>query len=42
MAGSKPKHNRASILALPEMAHIKEALMLGAEQAQANGGKFDP
>jgi len=41
MAGSKPKHNRASILALPEMAHIKEALMLGAEQAQANGGKFD-
>ena len=42
MAGSKPKHNRQSIIALPEMAHIREALMLGAEAAQANGLGFDP
>ncbi len=41
MAGSKPKHNRSSILALPEMAHIREALMLGAEASQANGRGFD-
>lgn len=42
MAGSKPKHNRQSILALPEMAHIREALMLGAEASVQAGGKWDP
>lgn len=41
MAGSKPKHNRSSILALPEMAHIREALVLGAEAAQRAGKPFD-
>jgi hypothetical protein len=38
----KEKHNRQSIIALPEMAHIREALMLGAEASQANGRGFDP
>ena len=42
MAGSKTKHNRGSILALPEMAHIREALMLGAEAAVQGGQKWDP
>ncbi len=41
MAGSKSKHNRQSILALPEMAHIKEALTFGAEAARNAGEKFD-
>ncbi len=39
---SKQKHNRQSIIALPEMAHIREALMLGAEVAQQHGKPFDP
>jgi hypothetical protein len=39
---SKPKHNRQSILALPEMSHIREALQLGAEAHLAAGNKgFD-
>ena len=38
---SKPKHNRQSILAMPEMAHIREALTLGAEARLANGQGFD-
>jgi len=38
---SKPKHNRQSILMLPEMAHIKEALTYGAEAQMANGRGFD-
>jgi hypothetical protein len=38
----KEKHNRQSILALPEMAHVKEALQLGAEAHLAAGNKgFD-
>jgi len=38
---SKEKHNRQSILALPEMAHIREALMVGAEVSRAAGKEFD-
>ena len=41
MVSSKPKHNRQSILALKEMAHVQEALMAGAEAAQAQGKPFD-
>ena len=40
--GSKPKYNRQSIMALPEMAHIREALTLGADAALANGKEFNP
>lgn len=39
---SKPKHSRQSILQLPEMAHIRETLMLGAEVGVAKGLPFDP
>ena len=41
MASSKPKHNRQTILALKEMAHIQEALTAGAEAAMAQGKPFD-
>ena len=41
MAGSHQKHNRQSILAMPEMAHIREALTLGAEAAVQAGLKWD-
>ncbi|MCK5600935.1 hypothetical protein KAR91_03640 [Candidatus Pacearchaeota archaeon] len=35
------KHNRASLLALPEMAHIKEALELGAAASRQIGRPMD-
>ena len=41
MASAKPKHNRQTILALKEMAHVQEALLAGAEAAQAQGKPFD-
>ncbi len=42
MTGTQTKHNRQSILNLPEMAHIREALMLGAEAGVQQGLKWDP
>jgi len=41
MASPKPKHNRSSILALKEMAHIQEALVASAESQQRAGRPFD-
>lgn len=41
MASSKPKHNRQTILALKEMAHIQEALVAGADAQQRTGRPFD-
>ena len=41
MATGKPKHNRQTILALKEMAHVQEALLAGAEAAQSQGKPFD-
>ena len=38
---NKPKHNRQSIIALDEFAHIREALTLGAEAGMAKGQSFD-
>lgn len=38
---SKDKHNRQSILALPEMAHIREALLVGAEVSRNSGKEMD-
>jgi hypothetical protein len=39
---NKPKHNRQSIIALDEFAHIREALTLGAEAQMASGQDFNP
>ncbi len=41
MATSRPKHNRQSILALNEMAHVQEALVASAEAQQRQGRPFD-
>jgi len=41
MVASRPKHNRQSILALKEMAHVQEALILSAEARQRAGYDFD-
>jgi hypothetical protein len=41
MATTKPKHNRSTILALKEMAHIQEALVASAEYQQRQGKSFD-
>ena len=41
MAIQKPKHNRSSILALKEMAHVQEALVANAEAQQRMGKPFD-
>lgn len=41
MASSKPKHNRQTILALSEMAHVQEALVASAESQQRQGKPFD-
>jgi hypothetical protein len=41
MAIQKPKHNRSSILALKEMAHVQEALVANAEAQQRLGKPFD-
>ncbi len=41
MTASKPKHNRQTILALKEMAHVQEALLASAEVRQKNGEGFD-
>lgn len=42
MAGSKPKYSRQSILNLPEMAHIRETLIAGAEVGVSAGLPFNP
>lgn len=41
MASSRPKHNRQSILALEDMAHVQEALVASAEAQQRMGKPFD-
>ena len=41
MASSRPKHNRQTILALGEMAHVQEALVASAEAQQRQGKAFD-
>jgi len=41
MVASRPKHNRQSILALKEMAHVQEALVASAEAQQRMGKEFD-
>ena len=41
MASSRPKHNRQTILALGEMAHVQEALVASAEAQQRMGKSFD-
>jgi hypothetical protein len=41
MASSRPKHNRQTILALDDMAHIQEALVATAEAQQRMGKTFD-
>ena len=41
MVSSRPKHNRQTILALKEMAHVQEALIAGAESQQSMGRPFD-
>ena len=41
MASPKPKHNRSTILALKEMAHVQEALVASAEAQQRQGKPFD-
>jgi hypothetical protein len=41
MASSRPKHNRQTILALGEMAHVQEALIASAEAQQRQGKSFD-
>ncbi len=41
MASPKPKHNRSTILALKEMAHVQEALVASAEYQQQQGKPFD-
>jgi len=41
MASSRPKHNRQTILALGEMAHVQEALVASAEAQQRQGKSFD-
>ncbi len=41
MASTKPKHNRSTILALKEMAHVQEALVASAEAQQRLGKPFD-
>jgi len=41
MASAKPKHNRSTILALKEMAHVQEALVASAEAQQRAGKPFD-
>jgi len=38
---ARPKWTRSQILEMPEMAHIKEALHLGAEARMAQGRPFD-
>lgn len=38
---ARPKWTRSQILEMPEMAHIKEALQLGAEARMAQGRPFD-
>ena len=38
---ARPKWTRSQILEMPEMAHIKEALQLGAEARMAQGQRFD-
>lgn len=39
---TKLNSTRQSLLNMPEMGHIKEALMIGAEVASSQGLKFDP
>ena len=41
MTTTKPKHNRSTILALKEMAHVQEALVASAEAQQQLGRPFD-
>ena len=41
MVQSRPKHNRQTILALKEMAHVQEALVASAEYQQRQGKPFD-
>ena len=41
MVGSRPKHNRQTILALKEMSHVQEALVASAEYQQRQGRPFD-
>ena len=41
MASSRPKHNRQTILALDDMAHVQEALVASAEAQQRMGKPFD-
>jgi len=41
MVSTKPKHNRQTILALKEMAHVQEALLASAEAQQQRGEPFD-
>ncbi len=41
MVAARPKHNRQTILALKEMAHVQEALVASAEYQQRQGKPFD-
>ena len=41
MVANRPKHNRQTILALDEMAHVQEALVASAEAQKQMGKPFD-
>lgn len=41
MVATRPKHNRNTILALKEMAHVQEALVASAQAQQQRGQPFD-
>ena len=41
MVANRPKHNRQTILALDDMAHVQEALVASAEAQQRMGKPFD-
>ncbi len=41
MTSNRPKHNRQTILALSEMAHVQEALVASAQAQQSRGQPFD-